>query len=69
MGCLNQGERRGLESLWKGNDGVCFMYLYFKGPQLKSTFLFSILTDGCKKNLSFLREGHFLILGISLVIY
>lgn len=69
MGWLNQGERRGMESFWKGNDGFCFMYLYFKGSKLKSTFLFSILTKGCKENLSFLREGHLLILGISMVIY
>lgn len=67
-GWLNQGERRGMESFWKGNDGFCSMYLYFKGSKLKSTFLFSILTKGCKKNLSFLREGRFLLLGISVVI-
>lgn len=47
-----------MASFWNRNDGVCFMYLYFKGAQLKSTFLFSILTEGCKKNLSFLREEH-----------
>lgn len=58
-----------MESFWERDDGFCFMYLYFKGSKLKSTFLFSILTNGCKKNLSFLREGHFLILGIPTGIY
>lgn len=31
IGWLNQGERGGRESFWKGNDWFCFMYLYFKG--------------------------------------
>lgn len=31
IGWLNQGEKGGRDSFLKGNDGFCFMYLYFKG--------------------------------------